>query len=179
VVRSWTIALSDKRSITIHAFEADVAPGNPLNGGRPFHILLTDGLSDEEIVPDVPRTELVWYVDKPDDVHVEWLRFLAMAHVVERKDLYQTTFPMAAPPSDLPALLEGSVLDWVTVLDAPLARDRAEFSVVGAPTGCLWVLPISAAERELVEKAGIAALCGRLQAHRHPTVLDPLRRSYA
>jgi hypothetical protein len=177
-VASREETLADGRLCAVHTFHADVAAGNPLNAGQPFYVLATDGLSDTPVVPDVPRTELVWYVAEPLDVHFAWLRALATIHTIAGEDLYQRAFPTPEVPLELPPLAPGSLLDAVTVLDAPLPRDRPEFRVGGSPTGCLWVLPLSSAERDLVAAGGVGALRDLLEKNAHPTVLDPLRRSY-
>jgi hypothetical protein len=152
-----------------------------VNGGRPFHAILTDGLSDLNPVPGAPKSELVWYVDTPNSAHLAWLRFLCLVHRVDRVDLYHRIIPMTVPPVNLPALGVGSILRSVICLTPPLRHDQPPLVVGGAETYTLWVLPITEAERAYLNRKGPAAqdaLGDLLDVNHHPFVLDPFRRSY-
>lgn len=164
---------------SFHLYRAEVPP--TVNGGRPFHAILTDGLSDTQVVRGVPRTELLWYVDAPSSAHLEWLRFLCTVHRVDQVDLYHRIIPMTVPPVNLTPLARGSHLSSVTCVTPPLRRDQPPFVVGGAETYTLWVLPITETERDHLDDDGAAAqiaLADLLDVNHHPFVLDPFRHTY-
>jgi hypothetical protein len=169
--KSFEVAGSE---IHIHAFKT----ADP--SGKPFHVLLTDGLSNEEIVPDAPRNEFVWYVKKPEEIHYDWLTFVATVFLIDAVHLEMRMLPIASPPSNQAPLAKKSVLSSAVFIESILTRDREPLLVAGGKAQVLWLIPISEAERAYLREAEHMgeALGTMLEENEHPFVLDPLRKSY-
>jgi Suppressor of fused protein (SUFU) len=172
--------LDGKRTIEVHCYEVENTNEN-VNGGKPFSILITDGLSDTSIIEDMPRTELIWYVQTDEDIYYDWLTFIGIVHLVDKIDLYERTIPIAVSPSNQAPLAPNSLLSSVTFVYPNLAKDQEPFDVDGDETYTLWVLPITENERTYLQNRGdeFGAVVGEmLDKNKHPFVLDRLRKSY-
>lgn len=167
--------------VRIHRFEVEPESAN-INGGRPFSILLTDGLSDHAVVADTPRTEFVWYVESPQDIHYEWMSFIATVHLVDEVDLFWRTLPIVAEPSLQQPLHPDSQLTSATFINSIISRDTEPMQIEGEETYAIWILPITEAERSYLQDRGEDfgdVLADLLSENKHPFVLsDPLRKSY-
>lgn len=159
---------------------AEDADGNEFE----FSTLVTGGMSDYPMrVPDdVPfrRAELVMYVEKPSEIHITLLRWLAeLPHVQE--DIWYgfgTTMTNGQPPQPI---FEGSQLDSYLFLNSRFANQmnlHEQLIIEGDPTTLLWVIPITNLERKYVMQRGINAFLDVLDRHGHDMILDEGRRSY-
>jgi hypothetical protein len=150
--------------------------------GRPFHTILTDGLSDYDNAIGAPRCELVWYVNTLTRELSDWLYFLGTVIRVDRLDPFYRIIPVASPPSNQSLLAPGSQLTSATFINSPLLRDKEAFVVQGKQAYALWLLPVTEAERAWLNthkgEAFGAELGALLDRHQHPFVLDPMRASY-
>ena len=179
-VDSSTVKIGGGRSIKIHSFLITLAT-KEINDGNNFYALITDGLSDTAVVADIPRTEFIWYVNKPEDVHYNWLSFISTIHIVDKVDLFHRTLPIVPPPCNQQPLSPKSLLSSATVITPVLRRDMVSFNVQGAETYTLLVLPITESERAYLQNRNDnfgKALADLLEPNQHPVVLNPLRKSY-
>lgn len=154
--------------------------------GRPFGTLATFGMSRSCMTmdaratdTDLPRTELVAYVDEGEPL----LDALA-AHL-----LYVASYPfVVSPPTFLgwghtipfgEPLFPGSLLTTVLTL-IPLVRvDKGEiFRVEDDPVSLTWTTFLTDAEYALKKARGENAILDLFAEHRHPLTLAAGRRSY-
>jgi hypothetical protein len=151
--------------------------------GRDFSTLITGGMSDLPMhVPEgapIRRAELVLYVDEPQELYVNLLRWLArLIHEQQTWMLPGSTMTNGNPPQPI---FEESVLSCYTFLE-PLEEPDIEFpsrlKLDGDAVGLLWVVPVSEAECEFVRERDLEEFYGLLEQSGHSLVLDAGRESY-
>ena len=154
----------------------------PHSDGRPYHTLVTSGMSDRKmIVPTehqtIPcRAEIVMYVKEPRDEHYLWVKWAAKFPFIDNTYLnHGHTIPWHEP------LFPGSELSCILFINS-IVREDNELSktlvIEGDPVNLLWFLPITRQEWALKKESGISALLDLFDKHRHPVQLDEDRRSY-
>lgn len=166
----------DIPEIAIYVFARDLGDG-------PFYTLASGGMSDRRmhLPPDLPegiphRAELLLYVRELKDEYVALLRWLARFPF---RDQTWLGFGHTVALSEAP--FPGSELRHLLLLTSVVSPDRElpkRLSIEGDPVEFLWVVPITAAERDHKIKHGVHALLDLFETHDHPWVLDETRASY-
>jgi hypothetical protein len=151
---------------------------------RDFYTLITGGMADERMrVPrgvEYKRAELVMYVQKPTDDHVNLLRWLATLPHVQETTWYGfgTTMNNGDPPRPI---FDDSKLDCFLFLAPILEPDDSlpeRFGLDEDPVALLWVVPITDAERHFIMDRELSDFLKLLDKKGHSHILDEGRRSY-
>lgn len=154
----------------------------PPSRRRPFHTLITGGMSDWPMrVPEgVPeRTELILYVAEPAEQHEEVLRWLA--HLVHDQDTWispGSTISNGRPPEPIFA---NSRLDNFLFLPPPAKFDKRlprRLQIEGTPVSLLWVVPITTPERDFIIANGPWDFMDIMERNKHPLPLREGRVTY-
>jgi hypothetical protein len=150
--------------------------------GRPYHTLVTNGMSDRPMNtpadhPTIPRrAEIVLYVKEPNDQHFLWIKWAAKFPFIDNTYLdHGHTIRWHEP------LFAGSELSCILFIDSIVREDNAlqkRLIIEGDPINLLWFVPITRAEWELKKEFGIGALLDVFDQHKHPIALDEQRPSY-
>lgn len=145
---------------------------------RDFVTLITSGMSDYLQVTgenDGDRTELLWYVDSPENWMFEymlWLArypfrnntFLGMFHTMETKSQVSGSDPLLNNVIFLPALFENE-------------RFNAGLEIEGKTVRFLWIYPITQKELEFKLKKGREVFMEPFFKREPAIVYDPKRKS--
>jgi Suppressor of fused protein (SUFU) len=178
---AWTVDRGDEEdgpAIDVYTFEPDD------DRGRDFYTVVTGGMADERMrVPrkvECKRAELVMYVDKPTDVHVNLLRWLATLPHVQEGTWYGfgTTMNNGDPPQPI---FDDSDLDCFLFLEPICSPDDSlgeQFDLDDDPVSLLWVVPITDAERHYIMDRDLSDFLKLLDQKGHSHILDEARRSY-
>jgi hypothetical protein len=178
---AWTVDRGeegDGPAIDVYTFEPEDIHK------RDFHTLITGGMADERMrVPrgvEYKRAELVMYVEKPTETHVELLRWLATLPLVQETTWYGpgTTMNNGNPPQPI---FDDSVLDNFLFLEPIVSPDDSlpeRWTLDDDPVALLWVVPITDAERHFIMDRELSDFLDLLDRKGHRHVLDEGRRSY-
>jgi hypothetical protein len=178
---AWTVDRGkegDGPAIDVYTFE----PEDEYK--RDFYTLITGGMADERMrVPKgvkFKRAELVMYVEKPTELHVNLLRWLATLPHVQKGTWYGpgTTMNNGNPPQPI---FDDSVLDNFLFLESIVSPDDTlpeHFTLDDDPVALLWVVPITDAERHFIMDRELSDFLDLLDRKKHSHVLDEGRRSY-
>jgi hypothetical protein len=163
--------LADRCAVTVHEATAP--------DGKPFQALITQGLSDEQVVEGFPRTEFVWYVRELEPVHIDWLSFAAVVHTGDRVYPGSMTMPMLPCP---PAIA-GSDLTCVMFMPPIISRDRELLTSGGVEVEWLWLVPLTERERTHLKSfpnrgESRTELLRLFQENQHPWIFESSRPSY-
>lgn len=157
---------------------------HPPTDARPFNTLVTGGMSDHPMPvpgdgPASSRCELLLYVHKVEDLHIELLRFLASQPFLQKTWFsYGSTMNNGNPPQPI---FDGSVLDHYVFMFPVIGTDfdfHKSVSIDGSPLQLLHVEPITTAERQLIIKKGLEAFLELLEKKQHSPMLNPERKCY-
>ncbi|TWU08214.1 suppressor of fused domain protein [Stieleria varia] len=178
---------SDASPISVLQFEP--RPGIDISGQRPFTTLVTDGMSDHLMsLPEglnSPRVELMMYIDADETLaarglYSRMLSFLAdVPRLSGRAIGYGSVIGNGTPPRPIFA---DSQLDAFVFLVPPIESDfqiQQTLRLGEHPVQLLWVMPITRAEREIIEGQGIAAFCSLCDRGGASCLLQPTRPCYA
>jgi hypothetical protein len=151
---------------------------------RPFNTLVTGGMSDHAMaVPDngpaSPRCELVLYVHRVEEHHIELLRFLASQPYLQKTWFsYGSTLNNGTPPKPI---FDDSTLDHFVFMFPVIGTDfdfHKSVSIEGSPLQLLHVEPITLAERKFIVDSGLDAFLDLLEKKQHLPLLNPERKCY-
>jgi hypothetical protein len=167
--------------IDIYVFE----PGeDPEGNERDFYTLVTSGMSDSpmNVADDAPfrRAELLLYVDEPADDHLHVLQWLARLPLTQEHTWYGpgTTMTNGQPPEPI---FNDSELDCYFFMRPLFGEDDAvheKLVLDGDPTTMLWVVPITHAECQFIQRNSPSRFVDLLAEKTHPLTLNETRRSY-
>lgn len=161
-------------TIVLHRFER-------ASENAPVQMFITAGMSERKMkVPreaaKKARAELVFYASEPKSEYFAWLSWLAQFPFIDETWLgFGHTVPWSKP------MLPGSPLTHFWFLETIVTADRTLFEtlkVENEPVSVLWVVPITAKEKELKSKKGVGPLLDVLEANRHPWLFPGDRKSY-
>jgi hypothetical protein len=166
--------------IDVYVFE----PGeDDFGNNRDFYTLVTSGMSNAAMsAPDgvARRAELLLYVDKPADEHIEVLQWLARLPLTQQGTWYGggTTMTNGQPPQPI---FEGSELNCYLFLFPIVGKDdqlEKQLILDGDPTVVLWVVPITNEECQFILDNSLKDFLDVLDKKKHPFLLNEKRRGY-
>lgn len=173
-------ASGEKPAIDVVIFE----PGTSKRGTeRDYYCLVTSGMSDKPMrIPDgatFARAELLLYVEKPTDIHINVLQWLARLPHQQKTTWYGpgTTMTNGNPPQPI---FDDSELDCYLFLSSIVGEDdvvHRELILDGDPTTLLWVVPIANRECQYIIKSGLDDFLEILDKANFSFVLNEKRRS--
>jgi hypothetical protein len=181
--KKWSVRRDAPRAappIDVYVFE----PGEDDFGNkRDFYTLATSGMSDAAMpVPDgLPRrAELLLYVQKPADEHVEVLQWLARLPHAQQGTWFGggTTMTNGQPPQPI---FEGGEANCYLFLFPVVGKDselHSRLVLDGDPTVALWVVPITHPECQFILDNSLKDFLNVLDKKKHPFLLNEKRRSY-
>ncbi|HEY2014678.1 MAG TPA: suppressor of fused domain protein [Bryobacteraceae bacterium] len=146
--------------------------------------LVTSGMSDLAMtlpngIDAIRRAELIFYCDEPKQDYIDTIRWLA--HFPHNQNTcvgYYSTIPNGNPPEPF---WGSPILDTILLLPPIVTKDQKlpeELVLGGDPVHFLWIVPVTTPECNLKLAKGGAALLDLFQAHHHPHIFDPGRKSY-
>ena len=168
-------------------FDFDIIEHHP-TPQRPFTTLISCGLSDIEMsLPsgrDVPslqssRVELMVYLEASQPRYIQLLRFLGESIFRCGQWIgYGMVVGNGSPPAPIFA---GSQLSSFVFLVPLIGEDFAlkdSLIINDENVQPLWVVPVTAAERRMIESQGVAAFCKLAEDRAASPILMPNRRCY-
>jgi hypothetical protein len=171
--------------------EARRYSATPVTGGPLCDVWVTSGMSDAAMTGEDGepfRRELIFYAPPGGDyarplIAVAQFPFenatsLDHSHSIQMFGAFFVPGGAEALLADEPLAVE---LPHVFLLSPLIRRHQRlndELVIQGSPVEFLWVVPISAAEHTLKKRHGASALLDVFEAHKHPWLFDPERKSY-
>ncbi|QDT08762.1 suppressor of fused domain protein [Planctomycetes bacterium K23_9] len=156
---------------------------HPGSAERPFTTLITNGMSDIPMdVPDggwSPRAELIMYAREANPAYIRLLQGLAQIPRQEQRGFWYGATMANGDPAK--AIFANSALDSFVFMIPAVASDfqiSQSLSISDQPLQLLWVLPISSAERDLIDTDGMKRFCELLHQNHHQPLMVPHRTCY-
>ncbi|TWU00836.1 Chromosome partition protein Smc [Stieleria varia] len=155
----------------------------PPHEERDFTTLATNGMSDYPVaMPHGQRSvlgELLLYVTHVDHNSIALLRSAAMLPYIRKNGL---TFGSTTSLADIPGSgVEGSALDNCVYMLPVIDNDSKPMPGLRSGANSIqpfWLVPITSAERKLIDFSGIHKFLPLLEKHHHPIYYDATRECY-